>query len=328
MDQREIICNQINKAIKSLIDLKNSIMAGNLDIAEPPKSNEPAIKAQPVQEAVVAQVAEPVVESSNDFESLKKALYSDKWPNAVNPSLICDSSSESDKKERGVGILELVIEESVKDGKFLDFGCGEGHCVASAVEILDCALAVGYDVKKQGNWISTDKTKFSTSYDEVKQMGPYDAILIFDVLDHVSGEEPESMLKKAADLLAPNGRIYMRCHPWMSRHGTHLYHKLNKAYAHLVFTDEELSQLSDHVPESNIKVTHPLATYSNIFKSAELKVLSDRKINEKVDPFFKVPKIAERIMKNTNKACKKFPEFKDFPEFQMGIQFIDYVLTK
>ena len=318
MDQTETICNQIDAVIKSLTDLKNLITENNLKTED-----KPVVTAQSVPEIV----AEPAVEV-NDFESLKKALYSDKWPHAVNPSLICDSESESDKKERGIGILELVIEEPVKDGKFLDFGCGEGHCASEAVSILGCALSVGYDVKEQGNWVSTNNTKFSTSYDEVKKMGPYDAILVFDVIDHVFGESPESMMKKLSELLAPDGRIYMRCHPWMSRHGTHLYHKLNKAYAHLVFTDYELSQLSNHVPEVNIKVTHPLATYSKFFKESELKVLSDRKITEKVDPFFKVPKIAERIMKNTKKACKKFPEFKDFPEFQMGIQFVDYVLTK
>ena len=324
MDQTETICNQIDAAIKSLTDLKNLITAKSINIVESPKVAESIVNAQSVVEAI----AEPAVEPINDFESLKKALYSDKWPHAVNPSLICDSESESDKKERGVGILELVIEEPVKGKKFLDFGCGEGHCAAEAVGILDCAISVGYDVKEHANWTSTDKTKFSTSYDEVKKMGPYDAILVFDVIDHVFGESPESMMKKLSELLAPDGRIYMRCHPWMSRHGTHLYHKLNKAYAHLVFTDYELSQLSNHVPEVNIKVTHPLATYSKFFKESELKVLSDRKITEKVDPFFKVPKIAERIMKNTKKACKKFPEFKDFPEFQMGIQFVDYVLTK
>jgi hypothetical protein len=45
-----------------------------------------------------------------------------------------------------------------------------------------------------------------------------------------------------------------------------------------------------------------------------------REITSKVDPFFKIPKIAERIME-TVKA-------KQFPEFQLGMDFIDYVLEK
>ena len=144
MDQTETICNQIDAVIKSLTDLKNLITENNLKTED-----KPVVTAQSIPEIV----AEPAVEI-NEFESLKKAVFSDKWPHAVNPSLICDSESESDKQERGVGILELVIEEPVKDGKFLDFGCGEGHCTSKAVSILGCSISVGYDVKKHANCIS------------------------------------------------------------------------------------------------------------------------------------------------------------------------------
>jgi hypothetical protein len=67
-------------------------------------------------------------------------------------------------------------------------------------------------------------------------------------------------------------------------------------------------------------VTRPLMTYDNFIKGAGLKIESKREITEKIEPFFKIPKVAERIMKNT--------EFEFFPEFQMSLQFIDYVLTK
>jgi len=296
MDQTNI-CNKIDEVIKSLIELKNSITVPEV------------------------QTVESAVEDLNSFEILKSSLLSDKWPVAVNPSLICDPNSDSDKKERGIGILELVIEDPIKDGKFLDFGCGEGYSTSEAVEILGCALSVGYDAK-QHNWKNTENTKFTTSFEEVLALGPYDAILLFDVIDHVAGESPESLLKKASELLSPNGRIYVRCHPWMSKHATHLYHKLNKAYVHLVFTEEEMNKLSDYVPEYIIKVTHPIATYSAYFKAANLKILSQRNIAEKVDPFFKIPKITERIIANTGN------KFKEFPEFQMGIQFIDFLLAK
>lgn len=320
MDQTEIICDQINKAIKSLTDLKNTIMSGGLVV--PKQSVEPVLAQQSVEAEIVNNS-----QNSNDFESLKSILLSDKWPHAVNPILICDPNSESDKRERGIGIIELIIEDPIKGKKFLDFGCGEGHCAASAVSITDCSFSVGYDIKEQ-KWPSIANTVFTTSYDVVKENGPYDAILLFDVLDHATGESPKEILQKALEVLAPEGKIYMRCHPWISRHGTHLYHKLNKAYAHLVFTEEELNSLTDYIPEPNICVTHPIITYTDIIKDVGLKILSDRKVNEKVDPFFKVPKIADRIFKNTISKCKKGKEFKDFPEFQMGIQFIDYVLAK
>ena len=37
----------------------------------------------------------------------------------MNVNLICDPTNEEDKKARGRGIIELTIEETIKDKKFL-----------------------------------------------------------------------------------------------------------------------------------------------------------------------------------------------------------------
>ena len=298
---KEKIFQKIEDTIKSLTEIKEMLK----------------------EKSIVPEIQSPEINSSENYEtleSLKKALESDKWPLAVNPNLICNVNSESDKKERGIGILELIVEESIKDGKFLDYGCGEGYCAAQAKEVLGCSLSVGYDIKNP-NWASVSESAiFSTSYEEVKALGPYDAILLFDVLDHVSQESPTETLKKVYDLLSPTGKVYLRCHPWMSRHGTHHYHSLNKAYVHLVFSESELQQLSDFTPEPNQKVKYPLSTYQTIIKDSGFKILHERTITEKSEPFFKIPKIKERIVKNTG--------HKEFPEFQMSLQFIDYKLEK
>ena len=187
MDQTSIN-NKLEEAIKILTDIKNSLT--------------PTV--------AIAAATEP---DYNTFDQLKAVLLSDNWPAAVNPALICDPNSEHDKKERGIGIVELIIDQAMtKDQKFLDYGCGEGHCVLAAPNSLGCGLAVGYD-PKQHNWPSEDKTKFTTSYEEAASLGPYDSILIFDVLDHVENESPVDLLKKAADLLADKGKIYIRTHP-------------------------------------------------------------------------------------------------------------------
>lgn len=113
----------------------------------------------------------------------------------------------------------------------------------------------------------------------------------------------------------------MRCHPWISRHGTHLYTKLNKAFIHLVFNDEEIKTLiQDYQPEKNQKVIKPLSTYDAFVAESGLKKESRQEIKDTVEPFFKTPKLAQRIIDNTSK--------KDFLEFQMGLSFVDYVLTK
>ncbi len=260
-------------------------------------------------------------EDYSDFESLKKALESNKWPEAVNPNLICQHAEESDKLERGKGIIDLMVEEDLSNLKFLDFGCGEGQCSLASTE-HSTAISVGYDVKKFDTWdrYLHDKLLFTTDFDKVIEEGPYDVIIIFDVLDHAKVEDPTAILKKAKSVLAPEGAIYMRCHPFISRHGTHLYHELNKAFAHLVFTPSELEML---VPEpkwteDSIGVTFPIKTYGEFITNAGLNILSRREVTERVESFFKIPKIAERIMRNTSMPS--------FPEFQMGIQFIDYKL--
>jgi hypothetical protein len=163
------------------------------------------------------------------------------------------------------------------------------------------------------------KGTFTDNWDTVVASGPYDIILMYDIIDHVENETPIEILAKARSVLSPQGKIYMRCHPWVSRHGCHYHHELNKAFVHLVFTEEELKKLGTfHFAEKNIGVTYPLKTYETFANQAGLKILQKRNVPEKVEPFFKIPKIAERIMQNTKTA--------EFPEFQMGLSFLDLQL--
>jgi hypothetical protein len=59
-------------------------------------------------------IAADVDDSMDTFEKLKIALTSDRWPEAVNTSLICDPTIEADKVVRGRGVIELIIEEEIK----------------------------------------------------------------------------------------------------------------------------------------------------------------------------------------------------------------------
>jgi 2-polyprenyl-3-methyl-5-hydroxy-6-metoxy-1,4-benzoquinol methylase len=265
-----------------------------------------------------------IEEKMDSFESLKNALTSNKWPEAVNPNLICNPNSSDDKMERGRGILEMFIEEDLKGLKFLDYGCGEGQCTSIATD-LNTGVSVGYDIKANDYWSNYPQKEnlfYLTDFEKVKEKGPYDVILLYDVIDHLVGEEPIAVLSKLNSILSPNGKIYMRTHPFVSRHGTHLYHDINKAYIHLVFTPDELKELipTSKYSEPSIGVTAPIMTYDSFINGSGLKILNKRDITEKVEPFFKIPKIAERIMKNLQKN--------NFPEFQMSLQFIDYVLAK
>lgn len=305
----------IDLIMKGLIELKQAITED--DNGTDVRTNN--ISAQRKEELPASNIELDL----EGFEALKKALESDKWPEAVNPNLICDPSNENDKLERGRGIVELMIEPDLKGLKVLDIGCGEGHVayIASEYEPLN---VVGYDIKENDKWkeFKKDGLVYTTNFNEVLAEGPFNVIVMFDVLDHVKEETPIELLKKAKDALAPDGQIYMRCHPFTSKHATHLYHYINKAYVHLVFTESEIKQLikDDKYLEENIGVTAPMKTYESFIQSAGLTQVHKREITSKVDPFFKIPKIAERVMQTT--------KFKQFPEFQMGLDFIDYVLKK
>jgi 2-polyprenyl-3-methyl-5-hydroxy-6-metoxy-1,4-benzoquinol methylase len=312
---------RINETLDNIINLMVDLKRQLSEVSQVAPSN-PAVpievKAQSNDQQLVAET------NYDDFESLKQAINSNKWPEAVNPHLICDPNSTEDKIERGRGIIELMVEEDLKNLKVLDFGCGEGHTIALSSD-YKTSLSVGYDIKDHNYWREVSNKAnllFTSDYQTVVNQGPYDVIILFDVLDHVVNESPVSILAKARELLSNNGKIYMRTHPFVSRHATHLYHDLNKAYVHLVFTPEELRQLvpNSKYVEPSINVTTPINTYDKFIKEAGLKATNRRDITEKVEPFFKIPRIADRIMKNT--------KMNFFPEFQMSLQFLDYVLTK
>lgn len=309
MIENEII-KFLDKISEACLTLKNSLQpAQNI-----------TIQSAPVQ----AKEEPNKLSLSEEFVELKKALEGDKWPEAVNPALIVDVKSNEEKTERARGVIELLIDDELKNLKFLDFGCGEGYCAYIGAE-YGPTLSVGYDLIKNPQWRKfepKENTIITNDFGLVEKNGPYDIILLFDILDHVKNEKPVDILIKAKNLLAPTGKIYIRCHPFTSRHATHLYHDMNKAFLHLIFTEAELKQLiprSIHA-EPNFGSVFPKASYEQMIKEAGLVTVHSRDMREAPEEFFKIPLIKNRIIKNTG--------HKQFPDFQMSLSFIDYVLQK
>lgn len=265
-----------------------------------------------------------------DFDQLKTLLDSPSWPHAVDEDLICDEDSETDKEYRAEGMLNLIIEESVKDKKFLDLGCGEGHVVIQAAKIAN--ISVGFDIQTSGvfDWeLQNNKMLLTTNWDKVIENGPYDVILIYDVVDHINNQQERiDLLTKAKEVKTNNGKIYLRTHPFCSRHGGHLYRTLNKAYAHLVFTPQELESLGHPLQEKFYNAIHPRINYDSLFKSAGLQKISDSISFDPIEPFFiKTPKISARIKRHwQNSHDVPLKTGKDFPKYQTDMSFIDFVL--
>lgn len=263
------------------------------------------------------------MEEENTISSIMNELS---WPEAVDTNLI--ASTEDAKIGRAESILALFFNTSMANHRFLDFGCGEGHAVAVAARD-GARMAVGYDATQNERWAAFDPAPnmvLTTSFADVSANGPYDYILMCDVLDHCA--DPILTLSQAKGLLADGGRISVRCHPWCSRHGGHTYKGFNKAFAHLMLTDRAVIKLSEGVLPIQ-KVMWPKHTYAAWFAGAGLNVVSEDFVIDKVESFMKVgsPAVAiKALYKNTE--YMKYMGNNAFPEYPMSMSFCDYVLSK
>lgn len=244
-------------------------------------------------------------------------IKSDEWPAAVDINLVCDESNEKDKQERAESIVTLVLDNVHYGKKVLDFGCGEGH-VVDFMSRHGASYAIGYDLEnKFGNF---EKAVLTTNWDMVEKNGPYDLINVYDVMDHLENINHIEALILLKSVLSENGKMYVRYHPFMSRHGAHLYKYLNKAFAHLFLEEEELFSF---IKRENMIFTHaitfPQTSYSKFAKLAELKTESSTNTTKKVEEFFNNLNI-ENYLKNKLKISK-------FPIHAMTIEFIDKVYT-
>lgn len=261
----------------------------------------------------------------DDFEVLKAMLNSEEWPEAVFKAHIADDKSEADKQERAMGISEIML-PPYGGKRFLDFGCGEGHIARYVAK--EAAASVGYDISKGSSpfpWETKDENALlTTDFPKVQSEGPYDLILMYDVFDHCEAD-PVEILRLAKSVLSDDGKIIMRCHPWCGRHGGHLYRHINKAFVHLVFSDEELARLGVPI-EYNRKVLKPLNAYTKAIDGAGLKKSGQPEIDsQEVEDFFhETPIVRDRILKNWKVSAWG----QDPPQFQMSQNFVDFVLKK
>jgi len=252
-------------------------------------------------------------------EDLKNPL----WPEAVDPSMICDVASEEDKFERANSVIDLYIEENIKNKKFLDFGCGEGHITISADD-NKAAYSLGYDVKDTfcASLKEKNPDSFTTDWSVVEKNGPYDIVLMYDVFDHLENESEVDVFNKIKEVLSPQGKIYVRMHPWTSRHGGHLYNECNKAFLHIALLENELEEFLGKKPNQiNVnKHFYPLKKYRDTIAKTELKIITENIVSQELESSIKDSQILEKI--------KKDYKFIDKPTFQLGLNFIDYILGK
>lgn len=216
------------------------------------------------------------------FQQIKDAIHQEDWPKAVDPSSICITEDMATK--RANAILDLVVGENLQKKSFLDFGCGEGHIVMQAMQ-QNPKHALGYDINAAK--FKFQNEQFTSELDVVKAKGPYDVVLLHDVLDHLEHTDAISVLKTIKSLLSRNGRVYVRNHPWCSRHGSHIYTQINKAFAHLTMDDSELLRLGGYTNEHTTKIFYVLETYRHWITESGYKVCNEVWLTKPVEAFFR-----------------------------------------
>jgi len=129
-------------------------------------------------------------------------------------------------------------------------------------------------------------------------------------------------------VMKKNTIIHVRFHPFCSRHGGHLYQWTNKAFIHLVFTEDELKEMGapeDVFPKQ--KVIHPKWSYDMWVKDAGLRVANRDHIKTPMEGLFKNNKdLKTRIHKHWlgKSFDPKVRNGKVFPEIPLSIDFMDY----
>lgn len=243
-------------------------------------------------------------------KELINLIKSDDWPQAVDPDLICHQDSHNDQVIRAEGILEFCVDEEIDNKKFLDFGCGEGFVAEQALE-RSASISVGFDIAPfQRKEI---KAFCTNDWNKVREFAPFDVVLIYDVLDHCI-ENPVDLLLKIREVLQKSSTVYVRLHPWISRHGSHLYHDLNKAFLHLIAPKRLLKKIGAKELFTR-QLNNPLEEYESWFENAGFDVVFKNVINEQVEEFFI----------DFEKDFKKKLNSDKFID-RLKICFVDYVL--
>jgi 2-polyprenyl-3-methyl-5-hydroxy-6-metoxy-1,4-benzoquinol methylase len=283
-----------------------------------PSESAPVMKVEPVtmqvSPASTSFKTNPQVRQAEQLRQkhVKDLMDIDCWPEAVPPFLATSEVTDEDKEARAKMVLDMLIDRDIEEKRFLDFGCGEGWITK---ELLNRGVveAVGYDIASDAHW---DQPFFTDNWNRIGRHH-FDFVILYDVIDHCL--DPIDVMNKIKSCLKPNGTVYVRCHPWTSRHAMHLYKQgLNKAYIHLFLTWAEIVGLTNEDPMVTRIEKDPLVAYSWWFR--DFAIEKQRLIKEPVSDFFHNP-----AFKDLLKEEQRVENIDKFLEL-MEIQFCDYQL--
>ena len=241
----------------------------------------------------------------------------DCWPESVPNFLVNKEVSEKDQINRANAVLDMTLDKTLEGLNFLDFGCGDGW-IAEEAKNRGASESFGYDILKSENWINLKNAIYTNDYSILKKDN-FDVIMLYDVLDHC--HDPIELMGQVRECLRKDGVVYVRCHPWTSKHANHLYKNgINKSYIHLFLNYHEIYDLTENAPLFTRIEKYPLRAYHYWFSN--FNISKERFIKESVSEFFFVPSFKELLAYEQKIPINQIDDFLN----TMAIQFIDYKL--
>lgn len=253
----------------------------------------------------------------DDFSDIITLLDSPEWPQAIVEEAI--NPTEQDKRERAEYALDL-FDRFWGNKKFLDYGCGEGWMARIASE--RGSNAFGYDIEKQWEEDSNGMFFLTTDYNHITSIRSFDRIMLYDVLDHV--DDPVETLNRVHALCNPHTQVFVRCHPWCSRHGGHLFKFKNKAYMHLFLNEAEQEKLG-MAPQKVHKIIHPMDTYK-MWIERKFNIVKSDKTVQPIEKFFYNNSILRKYIQHHWRNSPD-PVARNWPEWPLSVIFCDFWLT-
>jgi 2-polyprenyl-3-methyl-5-hydroxy-6-metoxy-1,4-benzoquinol methylase len=241
----------------------------------------------------------------------------DCWPLAV-PNHLMRVPNDQDQINRATAVLDMTLSGSLEGLNFLDYGCGDGWITAGVLK-RGVVSTTGYDIAESPVWNKHPSNVIFTTDRKALTKGSYDCIFLYDVIDHVY--DPVDVMNHVKSLLKPKGVVYVRCHPWCSKHASHLFKiGLNRAFIHLFLSWEELAE-KGYEQMFTRQETDPIRAYHYWFH--QFNIVKETFQRTPLSDFFLVPEFKKLVWDQQQIPPDRQEGFiKD-----MEIEFVDYRIT-
>lgn len=298
------LIKELKETNSLLADIKSVMLSKNEHQLEKLTQNYENIKLQLEKHGM------PIInEYEQNLQTLKRKVDSEEWPVAVNPDSIC--FDDSDFLDQAIALINLFIKRPLARKKCLEIGKKNYFLL----EELEKEQATSYGFYDNADPIKPNQT---SDISQLKKWDLFDIVIINEYLDSENIDAIKT-LELARSSLNDDGTIFLRCNPWLSRHGGEFYETVNKAFLQLFFDPIEMVRIFGIDQKSKRYLYKPLDCYRNWIKMSNLEIMNETVLRTKVEDFFIInPELLKKVLLNFENVQEALDN--------MSIDFVEYEL--